>query len=344
MQSDGLSKNASRVSASLRADAALGFVELLVFDVDGLPIRVSRPLSDAVWNSSRDSTSIGSPTKPFEDGDGANRFVASVEPSLRNTRGSHTLRVGLTDAWNEALGTRSQCVLLEQTVNIEANLEKSLLSVDQAIMVGVVGALLLSLAGISIYVVRKHKHRARELVLSFLRQEMLLAFKILMELLDIAGDSTRPKFAPAFALAPTAASVCLWFGACAVGTSIGMYRHGTRDLFIATVVFLPLAIVVSAASVGSNVALLHRLAVSRRAQLQRHTSSCRFGRQVSLQLLAQEYVLHRDQEKHREETNGNDVALHQFSLAMLLLLIEVRSIPGRPVATNKQRRSRVWLI
>ncbi len=182
MQSDGLSKNASRVSASLRADAALVFVELLVFDVDGLPIRVS------------------------------------------------------------------QCVLLKQTVNIEANLEKSLLSVDQAIMVGVVGALLLSLAGISIYVVRKHKHRARELVLSFLRQEMLLAFKILIKLLDIAGDSTRPKFAPAFALAPTAASVCLWFGACAVGTSIGMYRDGTRDLFIATVVFLPLAIVVSAAS------------------------------------------------------------------------------------------------
>jgi hypothetical protein len=120
-----------------------------------------------------------------------------------------------------------------------------------------------------------------------------------------------------------------------------MYRNGSHDLFIAMIVFLPLAILVSAASVGSNVTFLHRLAVFRRAQLQGRTSSCRSGRQISVQLLAQEYVLHRNQEKHREETNSNDVALHQFYLTMLLLLIEVRSIAGRAGATNIQRHR--WL-
>jgi hypothetical protein len=193
----GRSKNASVVPArsSLRTDAALVFVELLVFDVDGIPIRVSRPESEAQWSSSETSTSIGPPTKPLEDGGTGNRFVASVEPSLRNTRGSYTLRVGLADAWNETLGARGQCVLLEQTVSIEASVEASLLSVEQVIIVSVIGVLLVIVALISIYVVRKHPHRARELVLSFLRRETLLAFKIMMELLDISGDSTCPTLA-----------------------------------------------------------------------------------------------------------------------------------------------------
>jgi hypothetical protein len=197
MQSDGRSRNASVVPAhsSLRTDAALVFVELLVFDVDGIPIQVSRPESEAQWSSSKTSTSIGPPTKPLEDGGTGNRFVASVEPSLRNTRGSYTLRVGLLDAWNETLGARGKCVLLEQTVSIEASVEASLLSVEQVIIVSVIGVLLVIVAVIAIYVVRKHPHRARELVLSFLRREALLAFKIMMELLDISGDSTCPTLA-----------------------------------------------------------------------------------------------------------------------------------------------------
>ena len=91
-----------------------------------------------------------------------------------------------------------------------------------------------------------------------------------------------------------------------------MSRDGNRDLFIAMIVFLPLAVLVSAVSIGSNFAFLRRLAVTRRAQLQGRTTSGR--------------VLRRDHEKHREQTNGNDIALHRLYLAMLLLLIEVRSI------------------
>jgi hypothetical protein len=197
MQSDGRSKNASLVPAhsSLRTDAAYVFVELLVFDVDGIPIRVSRPLSDALWNSSEGSTSIGPPTKPLEDGDTSNRFVASVDSRLRNTPGSYTLRVGLVDAWIEELGAHGKCVLLERTVSIEAKIEESQLTVELAITVSILGLLLVIVAIIAIYLVRKHKHRARELVFSFLRHETLLASKIMMELLDISGDSTCPTLA-----------------------------------------------------------------------------------------------------------------------------------------------------
>jgi hypothetical protein len=105
-----------------------------------------------------------------------------------------------------------------------------------------------------------------------------------------------------------------------------MFGNGHHDLFISMIVFLPVAILVSAASLCSNVNLLRRQAVSRRGQLLGRASSRLSGRRISVRRLAQEYVLHRDEEKHREETNGNNISLRQFYLAMLLLLVEVRSV------------------
>ena len=103
--------------------------------------------------------------------------------------------------------------------------------------------------------------------------------------------------------------------ACAAFTVVTSFIFdfgGNNDLFVASLVFLPLAILVSAVSIGSNIALLHRLAVTRRAQLLGRTTSGR--------------VLRRDHEKHCEAKNGNDIALRQIYLATLLLLIEVHSI------------------
>jgi hypothetical protein len=103
--------------------------------------------------------------------------------------------------------------------------------------------------------------------------------------------------------------------ACAAFTVVTSFIFdfgGNHDLFVASLVFLPLAILVSAVSIGSNIALLHRLAVTRRAQLLGRTTSGR--------------VLRRDHEKHCEAKNGNDIALRQLYLAILLLLIEVRPI------------------
>jgi hypothetical protein len=180
MQSDGRSKNASLVLAHslLPTDAAHVFVELLVFDVDGIPIRVSRPLSDAIWNSSEASTSIGPPIKPLEDGVTSNRFVATVEPRLRNTPGSYTLRVGLTDAWIEALDTRGKCVLLEQTVSIESA------SLPMQYVIGgvVAGVVLILLVLLLAYQLRVHKEQAKRFLSSFIKSEGVLAVKVCWDL------------------------------------------------------------------------------------------------------------------------------------------------------------------
>ena len=96
------------------------------------------------------------------------------------------------------------------------------------------------------------------------------------------------------------------------------------------IIFLPLAVLVSAVSIGSNVAFLHRLAVSRCAQLQGRTASGS--------------VLRRDHEKHREQTNRNDIALHQLYLAMLLLLIEVRSIACCRLHGSCKRTNLIWRL
>ena len=103
-----------------------------------------------------------------------------------------------------------------------------------------------------------------------------------------------------------------------------MNRDGNRDLFVAALIVLPLAALVSAVSIGSNIAFLHRLAVTRRAQLLGRTTSGR--------------VLRRDHERHCEAKNGNDIALRQMYLSMLLLLIEVHSIAYcRSHGTNMQK-------
>jgi hypothetical protein len=64
------------------------------------------------------------------------------------------------------------------------------------IIIGAVAcALLLILGAAAIYLACKHRHRVTQLLVSFLRRETILALKVLMELLDISGDSTHlPDF------------------------------------------------------------------------------------------------------------------------------------------------------
>ena len=111
-----------------------------------------------------------------------------------------------------------------------------------------------------------------------------------------------------------------------------MHDCSQIDLFVALCVVLPLATTVSAASVGTNLRLLYEQTLFRRVQLLGGRESAR--RQTSaheLQWLVKQYVLHRDQEKHREKKVGNDIALRQFYLGMLLLFLEVRSMPALSV-------------
>ena len=96
------------------------------------------------------------------------------------------------------------------------------------------------------------------------------------------------------------------------------------DLFIAFCVFLPLATCVSATSIGSNIWLLRRQALFRREQLQGRRLARRQDSIHGLQWFVKQYVFHRDEQKHREQTSSNDIELRQFYLAMMLLLLEVR--------------------
>ena len=116
----------------------------------------------------------------------------------------------------------------------------------------------------------------------------------------------------------------------AVAISVSFYRSGggtdsDGDIFIALSVFLPLATLVSAASIGSNIWLLLRQAVFRRAQLQalaRQSARPTSARRLQLAWLVNQLMLRRDEDAHREEASRNDIALRQFSLGMLLLLLE----------------------
>jgi hypothetical protein len=112
----------------------------------------------------------------------------------------------------------------------------------------------------------------------------------------------------------------------AVAAFVSFYRSGggTRgDIFIALFVFLPLATLVSAASIGSNIWLLLRQANSRRAQLQaRRSARPTSARRLQLAWLVNQLMLRRDEDAHRERASRNDIALRQFSLGMLLLLLE----------------------
>ena len=105
-----------------------------------------------------------------------------------------------------------------------------------------------------------------------------------------------------------------------------MLQSGQGDLFIALCVFLPLGTMASAASVGTNLRLLFRQALFRQVQLGGRESVRSPTSVHELQWLVRQYVLYRDEEKHREQTIGYDIGVRQFYSGMLLLFLEVRSI------------------
>ncbi len=116
MQSGSWSQSAAPV---LLTDVALVFVDLRVVDADGIPIRVSVPISAVFWNSSKVGADPIVPTKPPDGGGKSNRFTAGIDSRLRSMPGVYRLQVVLRDAWNEALGAVGDCVVLEQDVRVE---------------------------------------------------------------------------------------------------------------------------------------------------------------------------------------------------------------------------------
>jgi hypothetical protein len=93
--------------------------------------------------------------------------------------------VSAVNGWDSTSSRVTKCVLLRRTIEVT-----SAVNVQTIIIGAVAGVLLLILGVVAIYMACKHRHRATQLLVSFLRRETLLALKIVMELLDISGDGT----------------------------------------------------------------------------------------------------------------------------------------------------------
>jgi hypothetical protein len=152
-------------------------------DVDGLPINYTR---------AQLSLTLNNEPIPLKWDRGSNVYTAMTPAKLTEEPGEYALVVQATNTWDE----QERCVLLRRTIVVTRAVD---VAVDvQTILIGAVaGGLLLIVGVVAIYMLCKHRHRAAQLFVSFLRAETLLAFKVLMELLDISGDSNPlPYFCP----------------------------------------------------------------------------------------------------------------------------------------------------
>ncbi len=113
-------------------------------------------------------------------------------------------------------------------------------------------------------------------------------------------------------------------------------------MIIPFTVFLPLALLVSVASIVMNALLLRKQVRRRLAQAQPvipHEAvlqasgpllsqpssdgpSAAGARRPLFSQMVQRYILHQAQEKHKERALANDIELRQFGMSMLLLLME----------------------
>jgi hypothetical protein len=156
-------------------------VRLRAIDVDAMPIEQSRAEIEFRF---------GNKTVPVNWNRGSNEYVASVPDDLTAQPGLYALVVTANEAWNETAGQNMRCELLSRTIEVT-----SVVSVQAIIYGAVAGALLLILGVVAIYMASMHRHRVTQLFVSFLRGETLLTLKILMELIDISGDSNPlPRF------------------------------------------------------------------------------------------------------------------------------------------------------
>jgi hypothetical protein len=180
-------------------------VHLAAKDADGLNVTISRAELDLQW----DGMAVEFHWQR-DDERGSNEYVAILPTDLHSTGGGHTLVVTLFGGWSSNVTT---CVLLSRAIEVTRAA-----NVEAIIMGAVAGALLVILGAAAIYLARKHRHRVTQLLVSFLRRETILAFKVLMELLDISGDSTRlPDFCacshhPSGACVPCLSLVCVCSG------------------------------------------------------------------------------------------------------------------------------------
>jgi hypothetical protein len=152
-------------------------VHVAAKDVDGLNVTTSRAELDLRWRG------MAVEFRWLRDGaHGSNEYVAVLPTDLDSASGRSMLIIILIGGWSKsgrALGTRGQCVLLEHTVNIEAD-EKA---PTQYIIGGIVsGSVLTLLLLLLAYQIRDHKEQAKRFFSSFIKYEGVLALKVCWDL------------------------------------------------------------------------------------------------------------------------------------------------------------------
>ena len=139
----------------------------------------------------------------------------------------------------------------------------------------------------------------------------------------------------------------------AVAAYSAIVHSGNNDLFVVFTVFLPLALLLSATSIGMNVWLLLRELAARRAKLHpppshassRHASlhpleeSSLSGQR--LQQLVKCYVVHRAEAAHQARARAHRMKLGHVCMALLLLAVEVSLGTSQPVRLGC---ARVWVL
>jgi hypothetical protein len=168
---EGLRPDEDSVSASSTFK-----LHIAAHDCDGLPIKYTRADVEFAFNG-----------KPLANAwnCGSHEYTADVPSALTEQPGRYELVVSAVNGWDSTSSRVTKCVLLRRTIEVT-----SAVNVQTIIIGAVAGVLLLILGVVAIYMACKHRHRATQLLVSFLRRETLLALKIVMELLDISGDGT----------------------------------------------------------------------------------------------------------------------------------------------------------
>ena len=111
----------------------------------------------------------------FQRPPASNEYVADVSPDLTANAGEYELIINASAS--SGAGEAAGCVLLRRKITVVGALDV------QMVIIGVVlGALLAAVLVLVIYLIRSHKAAVKRILISFVKNEVILAVKIAADL------------------------------------------------------------------------------------------------------------------------------------------------------------------
>jgi hypothetical protein len=162
---------AALVSSAGQVDPSTESVHLEahLVDVDALPITFSNPQVVVSWANQ---------TFLLERSEsGSSRFSWEIPSRLRREPGWYAYKVILEEAWDEVRRAKARCTLLEGTLEVSAVADQK-----QLILAACLAAVVAIFAGALVYVIRKNRERAKEMLISLVSFEGRLVGEILLEI------------------------------------------------------------------------------------------------------------------------------------------------------------------